>query len=142
MSPPPGVSSAGGGELQKCGSAAGNEDRHAGSTSSLASSMRWRPASGMLQGTDGFVKAVQDNRSVSEDIIERTGKHHVPCQRGNKRANPGQRSPLVDVTSEISPSLLERTKSSSQHGNDGEIFHFLFLNPGKLPDGNNVYAHH
>jgi hypothetical protein len=94
----------------------------------------------MLQSTDGFVKIVQDYLGVSEDIIERTGKVTTRVNAVTSLLTLSMLIAGMDVATEMAPTPLERTKSSSVHGNDGEIFHALFFDPGKLPDGNDVYA--
>lgn len=89
--------------------------------------------------TSGIVDKVQEYLGTSESVREKTGK--IASKVGTVAAALTLAMMLssLELTTDAD-FVLERTKLASAHGKEGTIFFVLTMNPGKLPDGDNLIA--
>lgn len=128
------------GSKEECASAAGSEEVTRWLNFVLGQIGGGFELPGMSGATDGFVTIVQKHMGVSTGTIERTQKIMGRVNTITSTLTAAMLISALDVAQIMDPYPLVRTMSASEDGNKAKITYQLFLNPDKLPDGNNTYA--
>lgn len=90
--------------------------------------------------TPGVVSMVQEYLGVSESVRDRTGRIAQKLNTAATLLSLAMLFSSLEASTDMGPDPLVRTRSSTAHGNEAKVFFRLTMNPGALPDGNNLIA--